>query len=435
MKHLILFFLALFFVSSQSKGQEFWDNFEYSAGDTLSSYWLSLAPFGVRYMMISETGLTFPFYAGSGIGRAVRIDTVGPDAAAQFFDYFGITTGQIYCSFMLNVFSADAAGTYFSGIKPFLVSANPHGKVFVKDSSGFFAFGISKLNEAPVYTPAKYSRNFTYLLVLKYQFNPEVNDDVVSLFVFDSPPPGIEPSPSLGPVGTGVTDIAQACAFGVFQGHGGRMFGALFDGIYVDLTWNDFVLPVEMTGFNSTVIRNNVTLNWTTSSELNNSLFTIERRNIHEQNWIIAGEKKGSGTTNEPRSYIFKDMNVNQGIYIYRLKQTDYNSNFTYFELENDVVISLPKNFVLEQNYPNPFNPVTNISFEIPKDCNLKIVVYDMSGRELKTLVNSLMNAGYYTMEFNASGLSSGVYFYKLTARIPESGEEFISVKKMMVLK
>jgi hypothetical protein len=88
-----------------------------------------------------------------------------------------------------------------------------------------------------------------------------------------------------------------------------------------------------------------------------------------------------------------------------------------------------PENFSLSQNYPNPFNPVTKISFAIPKNNLVTLKIYDISGKEVATLINENMSAGEYEATFDASKLSSGVYFYKLT-----SGN-FNDVKKMMLLK
>jgi hypothetical protein len=90
---------------------------------------------------------------------------------------------------------------------------------------------------------------------------------------------------------------------------------------------------------------------------------------------------------------------------------------------------SIPNNFELYQNYPNPFNPVTKIKYGLPVSSNVKITVFDLLGKEIKTLLNSFKNAGYYEVEFNASNLSSGVYFYKLQYGY------FIEMKKMILIK
>jgi photosystem II stability/assembly factor-like uncharacterized protein len=89
----------------------------------------------------------------------------------------------------------------------------------------------------------------------------------------------------------------------------------------------------------------------------------------------------------------------------------------------------VPATFSLNQNYPNPFNPTTKINFALPKSGLVTLKVYDVLGKEVATLVNEVKNAGTYNYEFNASSLTSGVYFYKLEAN------GFSDVKKMMLVK
>jgi hypothetical protein len=73
-------------------------------------------------------------------------------------------------------------------------------------------------------------------------------------------------------------------------------------------------------------------------------------------------------------------------------------------------------NFNLYQNYPNPFNPQTKITFSVPEDSKVNLIVYDILGKEIKTLVNDNLTAGKYEVEFDAGNLSSGIYFYRLSA-------------------
>jgi hypothetical protein len=90
---------------------------------------------------------------------------------------------------------------------------------------------------------------------------------------------------------------------------------------------------------------------------------------------------------------------------------------------------TLPKQFQLEQNYPNPFNPSSTIRYDIPKSSFVKISVYDILGREIRVLVNQVKSPGRYEITFNANGLASGVYFYKIRT------EEFTQIKKMILMK
>ena len=94
----------------------------------------------------------------------------------------------------------------------------------------------------------------------------------------------------------------------------------------------------------------------------------------------------------------------------------------------------LPTEFVLEQNYPNPFNPVTQISYQIPQDSDVKITIYDLMGHKVKSLVNSSQKAGYKSIIWNAtneigSPVAAGVYVYTI-----EAGS-FRQSKKMLLLK
>jgi hypothetical protein len=133
----------------------------------------------------------------------------------------------------------------------------------------------------------------------------------------------------------------------------------------------------------------------------------------------------------------FIDLDAEPGItYSYSI------SPMNYFFLEAPVteeisVISgiedeygtIPNKFVLNQNYPNPFNPETTISYSISEPATISLKVYDMLGKEVKTLVNEHQPTGSYKIEFDASALSSGVYFYQL------HGRDFGETRKMLLIK
>ena len=96
----------------------------------------------------------------------------------------------------------------------------------------------------------------------------------------------------------------------------------------------------------------------------------------------------------------------------------------------------IPKSFALYQNYPNPFNPNTKIKFELPKSAFAKVVVYDLLGKDIKTLVNEQLNAGVYSVDFNGANLASGIYLYKLEVRQAGSSTvDFSETKKMVLIK
>jgi len=192
-------------------------------------------------------------------------------------------------------------------------------------------------------------------------------------------------------------------------------------------------LPVSISSFTSSVNKNNVKLYWTTEWEFNNSGFRIERMNTKNNLWKEISFVNGNGTTNEPKNYSFDDKKLQTGNYKYRLKQIDYNGNYEYFTLENDVIVGKPNAFNMSQNYPNPSNPKSKIDFEIPFNGKVSIKVYDILGKEVLKIIDELKEAGYYSVEFDGTNLASAVYFYRISAE-GNSGS-FTKTLKMILVK
>ena len=213
-------------------------------------------------------------------------------------------------------------------------------------------------------------------------------------------------------------------------------------------------LPVELTSFSANLVDDKVVLNWTTATEVNNYGFEILRfaqNDSHSESDSSYEESigfvQGNGTTNSPKSYSFTDplhLNPNLNRIDYRLKQIDNDGTFTYsktvtVDLSNITDVDeedLPTEYSLSQNYPNPFNPSTTIRYSIPvvgaqsqAEVLVLLKIYDILGNEVATLVNETKIPGYYDVTFNASGFSSGIYFYTLTA------DNFTATKKLMLVK
>ncbi len=201
----------------------------------------------------------------------------------------------------------------------------------------------------------------------------------------------------------------------------------------------DTQVPVELTSFSALSENNNVNLIWETATETNNYGFEIERK---YNDFITIGFVPGNGTSTEKNKYSFTDKNLNEGKYIYRIKQVDFNGKFNYSNTV-EVTVTRPVQFALEQNYPNPFNPVTKIQYSIPSLAlwervsegwvRVLLKIYDILGNEVATLVNEEKAPGTYEVEFSAinsnRSLASGIYFYKISAG------SFTAVKKMQLLK
>ncbi len=174
-----------------------------------------------------------------------------------------------------------------------------------------------------------------------------------------------------------------------------------------------------------------VELNWSTRRETDNSGFYVQR----------ATQKAGPFETvsslipsNEKGTYTFTDQEVQAGkTYYYRLEDLQTDGSRTTHEMIT-VEPPLPKSFTLHQNYPNPFNPSTTIRFETPKPSKITLVVYDILGRTVKTLINDRIEPGYHISKWNGTNaqdliVAAGVYYMVLNT------EEGRFVKKLALVK
>jgi choice-of-anchor B domain-containing protein len=192
---------------------------------------------------------------------------------------------------------------------------------------------------------------------------------------------------------------------------GNTLISDISTGLYV--LHFDGVTPVELTSFTALVNDRNVELKWMTATETNDSGFEIQKKSGSEFHTI--GFVEGSGTTTEEHNYSYTDKNLVPGNYTYRLKQIDYNGNYEYSD-EISATVVAPTEFVLNQNYPNPFNPSTKITFQNPRDEFVSLKIFNSLGEEVLTLAENNFIAGTHTIDFNASGLPSGMYIARLSA-------------------
>ncbi len=195
-------------------------------------------------------------------------------------------------------------------------------------------------------------------------------------------------------------------------------------------------LPVELTSFSGTPAPQKIILNWQTATEVDNYGFEIQRAEgsvkKSESAWQNIGFVYGHGNSNSVKDYSFADETVGSGKYSYRLKQIDTDGGFKYSAVIEVEINYNPTEFSLEQNYPNPFNPVTKIKYSIPNSLPASLVtlkIFDIMGSEITSLVNEVKTPGVYEVEWNASFLSSGVYFCTLKAG------SFTALKKLMLMK
>jgi plastocyanin len=405
------------------------EDFDFAAPDNLSLHGWVIHSGGTTNAISTVTpGLTYPGFPSSGVGNAASLTTSGQDVNRQFEE---VTSGTVYASLMVNVSSAQANGDYFFHLGLASTTSIFYGRVFVKlAANGNLAFGLSKTSVSgaiqPVYSDSIYTTGTTYLLVLKYQFNPDVNDDVVSLFINPAISP-TEPTPDLTHNQSANNDPVNIGGVYLRQGSGANAANVIVDGINVGPTWVSVGLPVELTSFSAASQNNGVMLNWTTATEINNSGFEVERKQGNNS-WNKIAFVNGNGTSTYERKYTYFDENLTSGKYSYRLKQIDFDGSFEYSKVV-EVKFETPTQFDLAQNYPNPFNPATTISFSLPKAEHVSLKVYNALGQEVSTIVNGVKEAGFHTVNFNAVNLNSGIYFYK----IETTG--FTDVKKMTLIK
>jgi M6 family metalloprotease-like protein len=205
-------------------------------------------------------------------------------------------------------------------------------------------------------------------------------------------------------------------------------------------------VPIQLASFSASVGGPGVTLNWWTASEVNNFGFEMEKDTVreHQAFAVIPGSFiPGHGTTVEPHAYSLIDSNVAPGKWVYRLRQIDLDGAIHECE---PLVVDLtttgvdrepaaPTTYALYQNYPNPFNPTTVIRFQLPVASEVKLVVYDLLGRPVATLVHGNMGSGYHEATFDAGALSSGTYLCRIEAASGTDSKHFTQTRKILLLR
>ncbi|MFA6978956.1 MAG: T9SS type A sorting domain-containing protein [Ignavibacteriaceae bacterium] len=187
------------------------------------------------------------------------------------------------------------------------------------------------------------------------------------------------------------------------------------------------IVPVELTSFSASTTQSGVELKWSTATETNNKGFEVQRSSDNKTFNLISFVN-GKGTTTSIQHYNYVDASVLSGKYFYRLRQIDFDGTSKFSNVVEAGEIA-PSTFELSQNFPNPFNPVTNIKFSVASVQLVTLKVFNILGKEVAVLVNEKKEPGNYSVNFSATYLASGTYFYRLQAGA------FVQTKKMVILK
>jgi hypothetical protein len=197
------------------------------------------------------------------------------------------------------------------------------------------------------------------------------------------------------------------------------------------------VLPVQLADFSAHRSDDVAMVTWKTLSEVNNYGFYVQRRTGAATSFtdIPDGFIPGRGTSIEEHTYVFTDRAPLPGTSYYRLRQVDLDGSVHAMgEVRVDVATAIPEEigpltFALRQNYPNPFNPSTTITYVLPEHGAVRLEICDMLGRVVAVPVNEVQGPGAISIRFDASGLASGVYLYRLHA-----GSN-VTAKRMVVVR
>jgi hypothetical protein len=219
------------------------------------------------------------------------------------------------------------------------------------------------------------------------------------------------------------------------------------DGKIIDsFSIEDQSLPVELSHFVAYQEKKFIVLEWTTETEVENLGFILERKESHNDGWqeiasyITCPELEGQGSIPYRTEYRYEDITAEIGkTYDYRLVDVSYNGTKQYHSMITPRVTfieSIPSAYELFQNYPNPFNPTTVIRWHLAGDSDVELSVYNLLGQKVVTLVSKSLPAGSYQVEWDASGFTSGIYYYRIEVRDPARRTgEFQDVKKMILIR
>ena len=364
-------------------------------------------------------------------GYATVVAAIASGANQDAIAEFDVTTGSYLGNFIApNAAQMDGPWDIIFRTTDCLVSAYPSNNITRYDLSG---------NYLGVFVP---SINFPE------QINHGANGNVIvgnfsspsGLYVYDSNGNQLNYFSSVSglrgafQLGNGNYLVTNGTGVYVLDQNTGAVLATPVSGVSGRSTheYDLSIVPVELTAFTANVAGTNVELEWTTATEVNNQGFDVERSNDNNTFEKI-GFVPGFGTTTEPKNYSYTDRSVSNGKYYYRLKQIDFDGSFKYSDVV-EAEVSLPTVFALEQNYPNPFNPSTSIRFSLPVDAQVTIGVYNLVGEKVAEIASGNLSAGSHNITFDASKLTSGIYFYRLDAA-GINGKTFSSVKKMTLMK
>jgi len=282
------------------------EDFSYAVGNLLTiNGWTAHSGTGTNNIAVSSSSISYPGYLSSGIGDETSLAASGQDINHTFTNQ---TAGSVYASLLVNVTAATITGDYFFHFCQVggASAGTFDGRVFVKkDASNNLSFGISKASGTVIYSSFSYSLNTTYLVVLKYTFNPTASDDVVYLFI-NPALNAVEPSALLTSTDV-AADLTGAIAIALRQGAAANGAALKLDGIRVATTWADIVgavssgvndpTSVTATPFSTTQIN----LGWALNANSNNVMVAFNTTNtfgtpVDGTAYAISGTIPGGGT-------------------------------------------------------------------------------------------------------------------------------------------
>jgi hypothetical protein len=172
--------------------------------------------------------------------------------------------------------------------------------------------------------------------------------------------------------------------------------------------------PVELVSFTGGISDGSVLLNWVTATEVNNFGWEVQRTFEGDSFYETIGFVEGSGNSNSPHNYLFKDKPNQYGNYIYRIKQIDNDGTFEYNGTVNVKYEHNRRGEEYLSAYPNPFNPQTNIVIAINYTSLVRLDIYNSIGEKVTTLYSGLLDEGEYNFSLNGQTFSSGIYIVML---------------------